>query len=114
MMSKMTIFLRQNENVVLDATFYKDDIRSAFLKKADGKAKIIFIEIKADESVIRQRLEKRRADSEADFEVYKKIKKQWEPLHEDHLVLQSTNNNVFDMLQKASTYYKQYDTRRNP
>lgn len=110
MMSKMLIFLRRNENVVLDATFYKDEIRSAFLNKAEGKAKILFIEVKADESLIRERLTKPRSDSEADFEVYKKIKKQWEPLQNDHLILHSTNNNVIDMLQKASTYYKQYDT----
>ena len=43
-------------------------------------------------------------DSEADFEVYQKIKNQWEPLNEDHLILQSTDDNINEMLNKAAGY----------
>jgi predicted kinase len=57
MMSKMDMFLRSGKSVVLDATFYKKDIRSMFLNKADGKARVFFIEVKADEELIHQRLQ---------------------------------------------------------
>jgi hypothetical protein len=29
---------------------------------------------------------------------------QWEPIEEPHLLLQSTNDNIEDMLQKAANY----------
>jgi len=36
--------------------------------------------------------------------VYKLIQKQWEPFNEQHLVLESTNNNIEEMLLKAAQY----------
>ncbi|MEP7110055.1 MAG: hypothetical protein ABI760_18820 [Ferruginibacter sp.] len=58
--------------MVLDATFYKNDIRKKFLDQAEGRVGLIFIEIRANEPVVRERLRKTRPDSEADFEVNKK------------------------------------------
>ena len=105
MLLQMKEVVKQNKNLVLDATFYKNDIRKKFLDEAVGEeGSVFFIEVKAEESVIRKRLQEKRVDSEADFEVYKKVKKQWEPLHEDHLVLQSTNDNINEMLYKAADY----------
>ena len=104
MLTQMKEVVKQNKNLVLDATFYNNDIRKKFLDEAVGAGSIFFIEVKAEESVIRKRLQEKRVDSEADFEVYKKVKKQWEPLHEDHLILQSTNDNINEMLYKAADY----------
>ena len=115
MLTQMKEVVKQNKNLVLDATFYKNDIRKKFLDEAVeavGEGSIFFIEVKAEESIIRKRLQEKRVDSEADFEVYKKVKKQWEPLQEDHLVLQSTNYNIDEMLYKAADYLHLKDDKR--
>jgi predicted kinase len=90
--------------LVLDATFYRNDIRNKFLDAANPADRIIFIEVWAEESLIKQRLKKPRQDSDADFEVYKKIKKECEPFDQTHLVLQSTDDNIGEMLEKAVDY----------
>jgi predicted kinase len=51
------------------------------------KVMAFFYRTKAEESLTRERLKKPRMDSDADFEFYKEIKKQWEPLNEHHLIL---------------------------
>jgi predicted kinase len=80
-----------------------------------GKEEISFIEVQADENIIRQRLKKPRQYSEADFEVYKLIKQQNEPIDEPHLILKSTDDNIDEMLQKASEYLKiKNDNRTHP
>lgn len=112
MLAQMKEVVKQNKNLLLDATFYNNDIRKKFLDKAKGVASIFFIEVKAEQSIIRKRLQEKRVDSEADFEVYKKIKKQWEPLHEEHLILQSTNDNINEMLHKAADYQQLKDDKR--
>jgi predicted kinase len=66
---------KKRTNIVLDATFYKNAIRKIFIGGVENGADIRFIEVRADESLIRERLKKPREYSEADFEVYKKIKK---------------------------------------
>ncbi|MBK8833184.1 MAG: hypothetical protein IPN60_20530 [Saprospiraceae bacterium] len=45
-----------------------------------------------------------RVYSEADYDVYLKLKKSAEPLTRDHLVLVSTNNNIVSMLHEALHY----------
>ena len=104
MLEQMKTSLRKNSNLVIDATFYKEGIRKKFMREAGGAGDIVFIEVRADETTISERLKRKRAFSEADFEVYKKIKDQFEPMEQPHLVLQSTNDNLPDMLQKAMIY----------
>ena len=114
MVNHMIAAIKQNRNVVLDATFYKNDIRNRFIQQTETKNKIVFIEVLADEEVIRERLKTPRLESDADFEVYKKIKEQWEPFPEPHLVLKSTNDNIKEMLDKAANYlYINNDKRTN-
>lgn len=112
MLEKMKTPLRQNKDVVLDATFYKREIRSKFMDEVKGQEEIFFIEVRANFPLTRERLKIHRPDSDADFEVYKKIKKQWEPFEADHLILQSTNVNITEMLQIASDYLKLKDDKR--
>ncbi len=106
MLKKAKEAIGQNKNVVLDATFHRSETRELFGMEIEGEAGIFFIEVVADEGLIMQRLKKERPDSEADFEVYKKILQQWEPLHASHLILESTNANADAMLQKAAQYLK--------
>ena len=101
MLEKTQRAINENTNVVLDATFYKNDVRNRLLEEIKNNAEISFIEIRAAEDIIRQRLQKERPYSEADFEVYKLIQQQWEPLNAPHLMMSSTDYNISDMLQKA-------------
>ena len=102
----------QNRNVVLDATFHKKETRRLFMKEMEERGGIYFIEITADENVTRERLKSERPDSEADFEVYKIISRENERMREPHLVLQSTNDNIDEMLQKACDYLKFKNDKR--
>lgn len=110
LLKKMQETLEKEKDVVLDATFYKDKVRKPFI--ANSKGKIIFIKVWAEDHIIKERLKKTRPISEADLKVYNLIKRQWEPLEEPHLVLQSTNSNIDTMLRKAVNYLKN-DTRTN-
>lgn len=106
MLERMKESVKQKRDVVLDGTFHKKDTRKIFVEEMKGKGGILFIEIQADENIIMERLKKERPYSEADFEIYKLISLQNEPLNEPHLVLKSTDNNIDEMLLKASDYLK--------
>lgn len=99
------LLILDEETVIVDATFYKTEIRQMFIDLAMTlQTKIVFIEIKADESIIRERVSKRRKGSEADFKVYLKIKKMFQPMTGKHLTLYSTQNNIDQMLEKAQDH----------
>lgn len=104
MREKMNNAIQHHVTLVLDGTFYRESIRKTFRGDVPDKNDLWFIEVTASEPVIRTRLAKPRLFSEADFEVYKKIKSQWEPMKEDHLVIKSTNSNIEEMLKKAEGY----------
>ncbi len=107
MLAKMKEALLQKRTIVLDATFHKETKRKEFTREVAGGENIVFIEVKADENIIRERLKNRRPHSEADFNVYLLIQQQWTPLNGRHLLLESTNNNIKNMLQKAAVYLQQ-------
>lgn len=90
--------------VVLDATFYTREIRDVFTQVLQELEEVAFIEVVADEELIRERLKKPREDSDANFEVYREIKEEWEPLRDEHLVLRSTEENIDSMLDQAVEY----------
>ncbi|HET7115888.1 MAG TPA: AAA family ATPase [Hanamia sp.] len=106
MLQQLKEAIGRNKNVVLDATFHKKETRRIFIEAVSGKKKISFIQVQADENIIKERLKKPRPYSEAGFEVYKLIKQQNEPIDEPHLILKSTNDNIDEMLQKASEFLK--------
>ena len=114
MLERMKDAVKQNRNIVLDATFHNNETRNLFTGEVRVKDRICFIEITADENLTRQRLKKPREYSEADFEVYKLIRRQWEPLNEPHLMLESTDENIDIMMTKAVAYLEiNDDTRTN-
>lgn len=105
MIKEMKKAVRQDENVVLDATFYKANIRDKFIETADDyKERIIFIEVRADQRIIIERVSLRREDSDADYSIHLSIKKVFEPLESEHLILQSTQENIKEMMNKAINY----------
>lgn len=111
MLEQMKLSVKQNKNVVLDATFHKENTRKTFVEEMKDKGGISFIEIQADENTIRERLKRPRPYSDADFEVYKIISQQNEPLNEPHLILKSTDN-INEMVQTATDYLKTNNDNR--
>ena len=107
MLRRMKDSVNPNKDLVLDATFYKQRFRNKVSGEISGSDKLAFIEITAPESVIRKRLSHEREFSEADFDVYKAIRKEWEPILEKHLELSSVDISLEDMLQKAIRYLHQ-------
>ena len=94
----------EDRRVVLDATFYTRDIRDRFAEALQEIDELVFIEVVADEELIRERLKRPREDSDANFEVYREIKEEWVPLQDEHLVLRSTDENIDSMPDQAVEY----------
>jgi len=104
MLEKTKVLANQKKNLVLDATFHKNETRYSFQHEMEGIDNIYFIEVWAAEDITRERLKEHRLYSEADYEVYQSIRQHWEALKEPHLSLESTNENIAIMLQKAAAY----------
>lgn len=89
-------------NVVVDATFYLQQTRELFLEIAKRRnISIKCILIQASETVIKKRLKGHRKESEADYEVYKKVKKEYEDIDIPCLRLTSKTGNIDLMLEQA-------------
>ena len=99
-----------NKSVIVDATFHHHSMRDAFVRLAQEylcNLRVILVE--AAEQLIAERLKKKRVDSEADLVVYYKIKSQYEPLSVPHLTLESTDDNIEEMVFAAVEYLKDHD-----
>jgi predicted kinase len=106
MLEKMKTFVKLNRDLVIDATFQREDSRQLFIRQLRGKVEFFFIEITANPDLIRRRLKKERPFSEADFEVYELTRQQWQPVREPHLSLESTDENIDYMLETAVNYLR--------
>lgn len=93
-----------HKEVVVDATLSDRSIRTDFVSKIKQIAPVYFIQVIADEELIERRLSRPRNNSDAGFDVYKKIKNTWLPFEEPHLVIHSTNDNLPEMLDAVSDY----------
>jgi predicted kinase len=98
------IVTSQNDDVVLDGTFHLAETRRRFKETLPGDTPLYWIEVRAKESLIHERLAIPRQDSDADFVVYQQIRTEWEPEEEDHLILWSENDNLGQLLQTALQY----------
>jgi predicted kinase len=108
MLDHTSSMLDAGQHVIVDSTFYKKETRDAFRNIVGSELFLLqWIEIAADEDIIRQRiLHSQRPYSEADFEVYLKIKASQEPLQEPHLTLRSDVQSLEHMLEEALRYLK--------
>ncbi len=94
--------LDEKASVVVDATFYLQRTRDLFLEIAERRnINIKFIMIETPVLLVKQRLEKPRKESEADYKVFKKIKKEFEEITIPCLHLTSTSDNIDLMLSSA-------------
>ena len=94
--------LQQGENVIIDGTFHKKERRQQVVDLS-GKTghRLYLIEMKARESTIRKQLQKSRTHSEADFEVYEKIKSTFEDCSIPHLQLWTDTLSMEEMISKT-------------
>ncbi|WP_084122272.1 AAA family ATPase [Aquiflexum balticum] len=98
-------WIRKNKSVVLDATFFQKKYRELIYSIAEAnQISLHLILVQADENIIQQRLSVPRKDSEADHSVYLKIKDKFEPIEKSFLLLDSTNENLEEILIKAHKY----------
>ncbi len=84
--------LSKDENVILDATFFKKEWRDqAFKIGKKAKGCVFLIKIVCPEDTVKKRIHERyknRADySDADYRVYKMIKNKFESIKKEHFVI---------------------------
>jgi len=98
--------LATGQTVVVDGTFYQKEARDNFERVAREQQKAAYwIQLQADEDRIRERVARKRTYSEADFDVYLKIKSQFEPLQRECLYLTTNRREDLNMLlDKAIDY----------
>lgn len=102
---RTTQHLQDGQSVVVDATFYTPTTRAPFLQlAAEQGVNIRWIELQADEDVIRNRVSYQRPDSEADFNVYLKIKEKYTAPAAPHLQLRSDQLSLAEMVRQARHY----------
>lgn len=100
--------LSKGETVIVDGTFYKEELRQRFIALATHFAlRIHWVELRAGEAVIKERVSKKRQYSEADFAVYEKIKALYEPLQDEHLVLDTDRLTLDEMTAQIAAYVKE-------
>ncbi|MDO6429497.1 AAA family ATPase [Flavitalea sp. BT771] len=107
MLTRAVRAAHEDKHVVLDATFYTNEIRTMFSTALQDLDELSFIEVVADEGLIRERLRTQREDSDANYAVYMEIKEEWDPFTGDHLVLRSTDDNIDNMLDEAVKYLQE-------
>ena len=107
MRSRAEHHLASGESVILDATFYKEDLRLPFEMLAENKGIPLFkLWVEAPVEIIKERVSSKREDSEADFSVYEKLAADFEPPSMPYLKLISTQDNLYSMLTEAEQYLK--------
>lgn len=113
MLARAIRAVHKDKHVVLDATFYTNHIRDLFSAALQDLDELSFIEVVADERLIKERLRSPREDSDANYAVYLEIKEEWEAFNDPHLVLMSANDNIDNMLDEAVRYLQEdiNDTR---
>jgi predicted kinase len=100
--------IKNDVNVIIDGTFYKESLRKRARDIARKRGKRFFlIESRCPEDIVLKRLENRkrnlRSPSDADVDVYYNIKKLFEEIEEDHIVIETgwnINESVKGVIEK--------------
>jgi len=95
--------------VIIDGTFYRRSLRKMVYEVAErtGVRKAV-IECTAPEHVIRRRMERRKGrnlPTDADYQVYLKIRGQWEPIEGEHLLI-DTSKSISQNLREVLEYLR--------
>jgi len=101
--------LRSGGTVVLDGTFYLRSLRERVYSLASRmRSRLVIVECICPEKVIRRRMGRREGRislSDADYEVYKKIKAVYEPIRRSHITV-DTSKALSHTLDEALTDIK--------
>ncbi|MFN6944096.1 MAG: AAA family ATPase [Cytophagaceae bacterium] len=94
-----------NHHTIIDATFYKAGLREWFEDElSEVNNTIYWIWVYADDETSKKRTSHKRPDSDADYQVYLKLKEQFEPPCDNFLKLSSENEDVDNMIQQCLRY----------
>jgi len=94
--------LQKGKGVILDGTFYLEVLRKPFTELAGELGiPVLWIQLTAKEDVVRQRVSATRPYSEADFEVFQKVRREFEPLAAEALRLSSDTEDLPGMIEKT-------------
>lgn len=105
MLIEMQAALAKNQNMVVDATFFRKELREQF--QAVGQAMNIVpfsIFTTASDETIKARLSRPREDSEADYEVFLKVRALFEAPEGPHLLLHTDRQEVEESIAIAQKY----------
>lgn len=105
MRARVGNYLKEGKTVVVDGTFIKAESRRSFYELAEQvDVPFYVIAIKAQEDTIAIRMKTKRRYSEADFDVYLKLKEQSQVIKRKHLVLWSDKLSLEQMLERTENY----------
>ena len=109
LLERCSALLTEKQLVIIDATMHKRKARSKVLELA-GRIGIptFWIELTCDEDTLRKRLSKKRKFSEADYNVFQKIKAEQEPLAMEHLSLDTEEMNLEEITTSIIGYLNHY------
>ncbi|RMG23131.1 MAG: hypothetical protein D6730_15115 [Bacteroidetes bacterium] len=108
--------LKTHDTVVIDATFSEAYMRHALIHRFDHlNFSISYLLITANEEDIRERLKHRRTYSEANYEVYQKIKASFEPPDFNYICFNSSELSPEEMVEiyLDKTKSKKYEHSAN-
>lgn len=98
--------LRSGVTVILDGTFYLRSLRRhVYAVAGKTKSRLVVVECVCPDRVIKRRMmwrsRRRRSLSDADYEVYKKLKAQFEPIRRNHIIVDTSkrlNQNLDEIM----------------
>lgn len=94
--------LQTGLDVIVDSTFFKRSIRAPYFQLAERYGvPVQLVVLQAEEETLKERLATPRPDSEADFDVYRKIKAAYEAPDPPFLQLRSDRESLEEMLEKV-------------
>lgn len=94
---------RKGEDIVLDATFIKKELRDRFIEPLEREGiSFRLIRMVADRSVVEERVKKDRPQSEAGIDVHDRLKEEMDPIEREHLVLDSGKEDLESMLKRST------------
>lgn len=105
MQTKLDAALAEKKSVVVDTTFYQKKIRDEFSKIAGNHhIKPCWILTDASEATVQERLQTERPDSQADYQVYLKIRNHFDHLSVPYLRLLTDEMKDAEMLGKINSH----------
>ncbi len=105
LLKEMVYHTQNNQNVIVDGTFQKEKHRKQYMQKAQEiKQNLFFVELRAKEETIKNRMKSDRKHSEADFDVYQNIKRTFESMNKPHLILWTDDHPVSELVNKIKHY----------